>query len=41
MYAAETAIRTARTPGTARTVAVIPAATATRTIIVPTMIPIM
>jgi hypothetical protein len=40
MYAAEITIGTDRMPGTARSVAVIPVATATRTIAVPTMIPI-
>jgi hypothetical protein len=39
MYAAEITIRTALRAGTARSVAVIPVATATRTIVVPTMIP--
>src|SRR5881296_436633 len=39
MYAAEITIRTVFRAGTAKSVAVIPVATATRTIVVPTMIP--
>src|SRR5690349_17580648 len=39
MYAADTPIRTGRSAGTARSVAVIPVATATRTTDVPTTIP--
>jgi len=39
MYAADIPIRTGPIAGTARSAAVIPVATATRTIVVPTMIP--